>query len=56
MEKEVNKLAEELIEKNISIEQFTKDILKIRRNLEQTEKRYEEKIIKLEEESSEKLR
>lgn len=36
MEKEISKLAEELLEKSISIEQFTKDILKVKRNLEQT--------------------
>jgi hypothetical protein len=49
MEKEVGKLAEELLEKSISIEQFTKDIIKIKRNLEITEKRSEEKIAKMEE-------
>lgn len=36
MEKEIHKLAEELLEKNISIESFTKDILKMKKNLEST--------------------
>ena len=46
MEKEIGKLAEELLEKSISIDQFTKDILKMRRNLETTEKRYEDKLVR----------
>lgn len=36
IEKEVSRLAQQLLEKSISIEQFTKDILKSKRNLELT--------------------
>lgn len=36
MEREISKLAEELLEKSISIDQFTKDILKLKKNLEST--------------------
>lgn len=44
IEKEVKRLAEELLEKTISIDGFTKEVLKQKKNLEQTEKRYEDKI------------
>lgn len=56
MEKEIGKLAEELLEKSISIDQFTKDILKMRKNLETTEKRYEGKIARQEADNDRKIR
>lgn len=36
LEKEIGRLGSELLEKNISIDQFTKDMLKIRKNIEQS--------------------
>lgn len=42
MEKELNRLAEQLLEKNISIESFTKELLKQKKNSDMTERRYEE--------------
>ena len=43
------------MEKSISIEQFTKDMVKIKRNLEQTEKRYEDRIFKIQTDCEERL-
>ena len=55
MEKEVSRLAESLLEKSISIDQFTKDILKMKKNLETTERRYEEKLQKKDEDCDRKI-
>lgn len=40
MEKELTRLAEELLEKNISIETFTKELLKQRKIAESSEKKF----------------
>lgn len=40
-------MAEQLLEKNISIESFTKELLKQRKQTDQNERKFEETISKL---------
>lgn len=56
MEKEIGRLAEQLLEKNISIESFTKELLKQRRNAEVNERKFEDTISKIRADCDELLR
>lgn len=47
MEKELTRLAEQLSEKNISIESFTRELLRQKKNLEEVEKQHEEAVLHL---------
>ena len=49
-------MAEQLIEKNISIDSFTKELLKLRRNAEFSERKYEELIAKMKLDYEDQLR
>jgi hypothetical protein len=51
MEKELTRLAEQLLEKNISIESFTKELLKQRKQSEANERRFEDLVAKVKQES-----
>lgn len=56
MEKEVTRLAEQLLEKNISIESFTKQLLKQRKEFDSSVRKFEESALRLRQESEELVR
>jgi site-specific recombinase len=50
LEKELTRLAEELLNKNISIESFTKELARQQRHTDSTRRTYEDAIAKLKQE------